>query len=48
MSVMMSWARSTLANLDHRLGRDQWYDRILVGVMILLALAIVVLFTAAS
>ena len=35
MSVMMSWARSTLANLDHRLGRDQWYDRILVGVMIL-------------
>jgi hypothetical protein len=49
MSVLMSWARSTLASVDHRLGRsDQWYDRILVGVMILLAVAIVFLFTAAG
>jgi hypothetical protein len=49
MSVMMSWARSTLASMDHALGRsDRWYDRILVGVMVLLAVAIVFLFTAAG
>ena len=49
MSVLMSWARSTLASVDHALGRsDRWYDRILIGVMVLLAFAIVFLFTAAS
>lgn len=49
MSVLMSWARSTLASLDHTLGRsDRWYDRILIGVMVLLAFAIVFLFIAAS
>jgi hypothetical protein len=48
MSVMMSWARSTLANFEHALGRSEhWYDRILVGVMVLLAIAIVLLFLAA-
>jgi hypothetical protein len=47
MSVLMSWARSTLANVEHSLGRsDHLYDRMLVGVMVLLALAIVVLFAA--
>jgi hypothetical protein len=48
MSVMMSWARSTFANFEHALGRsDRWYDRILIGVIALLAVAIVLLFLAA-
>jgi hypothetical protein len=43
----MSWARSTLANLEHFLGRsDRSFDRILVGTVALLALAIVLLFVA--
>lgn len=47
MSVMMSWARSTLANVEHALGRsDRWFDRMLVGVLVLLAVAVVVLFVA--
>jgi len=45
MSVLMSWARSTVANLEHTLGRtDAWYDRILVGVLVLLAVAVTFLF----
>jgi hypothetical protein len=45
MSVLMSWARSTVASLDHALGRtDQWFDRILIGVLVLLALAVTFLF----
>jgi hypothetical protein len=48
MSVLMSWARSTLANVEHALGRtDRWFDRILVGVLVLLALAVVLIFVAA-
>ena len=48
MSLMMSWARSTLANVEHTLGRsNRWFDHMLIGVMVLLALAIVVLFLAA-
>jgi hypothetical protein len=47
MSVLMSWARSTLANVEHSLGRsDRWFDRMLVGVLVLLAFAIVLLFVA--
>jgi hypothetical protein len=47
MSVLMSWARSTLANVEHSLGRsDQWFDRMLVGVLVLLAFAVVYLFVA--
>ena len=47
MSVLMSWARSTLANVEHALGRsDRLFDRMLIGVLVLLALAIVVLFAA--
>ena len=47
MSVLMSWARSTLANVEHALGRsDHWFDHMLIGVLVLLALAIVVLFAA--
>ena len=49
MSVLMSWARSTLANMEHKLGHtDAWFDRILVVVMALLAVAIVFLFVAAG
>jgi hypothetical protein len=47
MSVLMSWARSTLANVEHALGRsDRWFDRMLIGVLVLLAVAIVFLFVA--
>ena len=46
MSVLMSWARSTLANVEHALGHtDGWFDRILIGVLVLLAVAVVFLFT---
>jgi len=45
MSVFMSWARSTVANVEHALGRsDSWFDRILIGVLVLLAVAVVILF----
>ena len=48
MSVLMSWARTTLANVEHGLGRsDRWFDRMLVGVLVLLAFAIVLIFLAA-
>ena len=48
MSVMMSWARSTLANVEHSLGRsDRTFDRLLVGVLVLLAFAIAFLFFVA-
>jgi hypothetical protein len=46
MSVFLSWARSTVANLDRALGRtDQWFDRILVGVLVLLVIAVAFLFS---
>ena len=46
MSLFMSWARSTFANFEQALGRSEdWFDRILVGVVILLAVAIAFLFT---
>jgi hypothetical protein len=45
MSLFMSWARSTFANFEHALGRSEdWFDRILAGVVILLAFAVVFLF----
>jgi hypothetical protein len=48
MSVLMSWARSTLANVEHSLGRsDHLFDRLLALVLVLLAFAIVILFLAA-
>jgi hypothetical protein len=44
--VMMSWARSTVARIEHKLGRSQnTFDRILIGVLALLAIALAVLFT---
>jgi len=49
MSVLMSWARSTVANMEHKLGRSEaYFDRILIGVMVALALAIIILFTQAG
>jgi hypothetical protein len=48
MSVMMSWARSTMASVEHSLSRsDRNFDRLLVGVLVLLALAILFLFFVA-
>ena len=46
MSVLMSWARSTLANVEHALSRsDHSFERVLIGVLLLFALAIVLVFT---
>ena len=42
MHLFMSWARSTVANVEHALGRSEdWFDRILVGVLVLLGVAVV-------
>ena len=47
MSVLMSWARATLANVEHSMGgSDRAFDRMLAGVLVLLAFAIVLLFVA--
>jgi hypothetical protein len=46
MNVFMSWARSTIANVEHTLGRsERYFDRILIGVLVALVVAIAVLFT---
>lgn len=48
MHVFMSWARSTVAQVEHSLGRsDDYFDRILIGVVVLLAIAVAFLFTTA-
>jgi hypothetical protein len=45
MDMMMSWARSTVSNIEHKLGRgEDYFDRILIGVLALLVVAIVFLF----
>jgi hypothetical protein len=45
MHVFMSWARSTVTQVQRSLGRSEdYFDRILIGVVTLLALAIVFLF----
>ena len=45
MSVFMSWARTTVASMESALGHtENWFDRILVGVLVLLAVAVVFLF----
>ena len=47
MHVFMSWARSTVTQLERSLGRSEHYfDRILIGVLALLAIAVLLLFTA--
>jgi hypothetical protein len=49
MQLFMSWARSTVANVERTLTRsERQFDRILVGVLILLAIAIAVVFTQAA
>ena len=46
MNVMMSWARSTLANVDSKLSRtERHYDVLLIAVMVVLALASIFLFS---
>jgi hypothetical protein len=48
MSVMMSWARTTLANVEHALARsDRWLDRLLVGAGVLLVVALALMFLVA-
>ena len=45
MHVFMSWARSTVANIDRNLGRaEDHFDRILLGVLVVLAVAVAFLF----
>ena len=49
MDVLMSWARSTVANFEHSLGKsERYFDRMLIGVLIALAVAITFLFTQAA
>jgi hypothetical protein len=49
MDLFMSWARSTLANVERTLSRSEHqFDRILVGVLVVLAIAIAVLFIQAA
>jgi hypothetical protein len=46
VAVMMSWARSAVATVEHKLGRgEDYFDRILIAVVALLAVAIAILFT---
>ena len=46
MHVMMSWARSTLANVDSKLGHtERHFDVVLAVVMLALALASIFLFS---
>lgn len=49
MDTLLSWARATVANVDRSLNRsERYFDRILVGVLIALAIAIVLLFLQAG
>ena len=43
----MSWARSTVTQIERSLGRSEnYFDRILIGVLALLVVAVLLLFTA--
>ena len=47
MHVFMSWARSTVTTIERTLGRSEdHFDRILVVVLVLLAIAVTYLFAA--
>ncbi len=47
MHVFLSWARSTVTQIERSLGRSEnYFDRILIGVLALLAIAVLFLFTA--
>ena len=46
MQVMFSWARSTVSEIEHKLGRvEEHLDRILLVVLVVLALAVAFLFS---
>jgi hypothetical protein len=45
MKVLMSWARSTLANVDAKLASERHLEYVLVGVLLLLAMLSVFLFS---
>jgi hypothetical protein len=46
MKVMMSWARSTMASVDSKVGHaERHLDFMLIGVMVLLAVASIFLFS---
>jgi len=45
MEIFASWTRSTVANIERTLSHaDEHFDRILIGVLGLLAIAVLVLF----
>jgi hypothetical protein len=45
MNLMISWARSTVANIEQTLGRaEDHIDTLLLGVLVVLALTIAFLF----
>jgi len=45
MEIFVSWTRSTVANIERRLAHaDDYFDRILIGVIVLLAIAVAILF----
>ena len=44
MKLLRSWARSTLAGIEERLGRSD-FDRILLIALVVSALAVALLFT---
>jgi hypothetical protein len=45
MDLLSSWTRSTVANIERTLTHaDDYFDRILVGVLVLLAIAVAILF----
>ena len=47
MHVFMSWARSTVSNVERTLSHSEnYFDRILTGVLVLLAIAVAFLFLA--
>ena len=45
MELLSSWTRSTVANIERTLSHaDDYFDRILVAVLVLLAIAVTILF----
>jgi len=45
MELFVSWTRSTVANIERTLSHaDDYFDRILIGVIALLALVVAILF----
>ena len=45
MELFVSWTRSTVSNIERTLSHaDDYFDRILIGVIALLALVVAILF----